>query len=169
MYKELLEKSGDCFYLDNLPLEVNKELVSYYFDIIAAKLNSMHINYQIIKKELKENNSKYSIERILVLESNYAEIKKKKKKKKKKIKKEIYLFTKIACTTDNINRINVVDFDDIALAVDYSVNLAHRFNEYHLIKKNNYEKYSVHHTFYEYDANNLEKEYEKKYMKTKLN
>lgn len=158
MYKELLEKSGDCFYLDNLPLEVNKELVPYYFDIIAAKLNSMHTNYQIIKKELKENNSKYSIERILVLESNYAEI-----------KKEIYLFTKIACTTDNINRINVVNFDDIALAVDYSVNLAHRFNEYHLIKKNNYEKYSVHHTFYEYDANNLEKEYEKKYTKTKLN
>ena len=158
MYKELLEKSGDCFYLDNLPLEVNKELVPYYFDIIAAKLNSMHTNYQIIKKELKENNSKYSIERILVLESDYAEI-----------KKEIYLFTKIACTTDNINRINVVDFDDIALAVDYSVNLAHRFNEYHLIKKNKYEKYSVHHTFYEYDANNLEKEYEKKYIKIKLN
>ncbi len=156
MYKELLEKSGDYFYLDYLPLEVNEELIPYYFEIIIAKLDNENINYLRIKKELTKNHTKSCVEKILVLEKDFAQI-----------KKELYLFTKIACTTNNINQIDVVDFANINLALDCSVNLCHRFNEYHLIKKNKYAKYSIYHTFDKYDITNLEQDYEKKYIKSR--
>lgn len=154
MYKDLLVKCDNQIYLDCYPIEVNDEVKPYYFDIIIAKLINEGIDYQLIKTEETTNNCKEIIEKIMINEKNFNDI-----------KKNTYLFTEIACKTDLINDINVTDFSNISLALDYSTNICRRYNEYHLIKRNNVSRYSVHLTFEKYNMNELEKGYEDKVLK----
>ena len=154
MYKELLNKRGNEIYFDRIPMVMNEEVKPYYFELITAILRKKHINYQIVTKETVTEKYDVLSTKILVDEHKFDEI-----------KKDIYMFTKVACSVEYVDNFNVNDFSDIDLALDYSINLQNRLNEYHLIKKNDFRGYAVHHTFEQYDPEELEAKYNNYYAK----
>ena len=151
MYKELLEKRYGNIYLDQKLFEVREDVIPYYFDLIIALLEKKKVNYQKIIKETVVQGIKNVTTEILVEKVMFEDL-----------KKEIYMFTQIACSEDPEN-FSLIDFKNINLALDYSYDLRNNLHEYHLIKKNKYCGYSVYHTFEQFNQDKLEKAYQKQY------
>ena len=154
--KRLLEKKNNEFYLDGMLLPMNDEVKKDYVDLVFAKLNAMKTDYKTILSEIVIRGNKSVTLELLVREHLFD-----------KLKKEIYLFTKIACSIEDYDNINVMNFSNANSALECSNRLADHFCEYHLIKRNQTHGYEVHLTFDNFEPQELEKEYEEKVLKLK--
>ena len=151
--KSLLIERENNIYLDDILLQVNEKTRKIYFELITERLEEANIDYSLVLNIKCINHNKKMTKEILVNEKQFEEI-----------KKQVYLFTKIACISD-FDNLNVVDFGTIEQALEYSDELTNRYHEYHLIRKNRFDNYSIHLTFDNFDENELENEYQEKVKK----
>ena len=151
--KSLIMVKENEFYLDGELLPINEKTKNVYLELIMAKLESLKANYSKVICKTCSNGKKTVTTNLLVDEVLFEDL-----------KKQVFLFTKIACMTD-ANNLNVVDFNSVNETLKYSSYLTKEHHEYHLIRRNRFDGYSIHLTFENFDVNELEKEYQSKVKK----